>query len=130
MGGNAIVPIAYVQHRVPMDKKRSINKYTPQGRMEIHKNLDCVNFDILYWIMENPCGRSSIEYNDNRIALYVAQKGKCAITKVKLEIGEIDCHHKLPKEFGGGDEYNNLMIVSDKVHILIHSSNDRTIKKP
>lgn len=129
MGGNAIVPIAYVQHRVPMDKKRSINKYTPQGRMEIHKNLDCVNFDILYWIMENPCGRSSIEYNDNRIALYVAQKGKCAITKVKLEIGEIDCHHKLPKEFGGGDEYNNLMIVSDKVHILIHSSNDRTIKK-
>lgn len=37
IGGHAIVPIAYVQHRVPMDKKRSINKYTPQGREEIHK---------------------------------------------------------------------------------------------
>ena len=35
----------------------------------------------------------------------------------------------IPKEFGGGDEYNNLIIVSEKVHILIHSSNDRTIKK-
>ena len=79
--------------------------------------------------MENSGTTYSIEYNDNRIALYVAQKGKCAITKVKLEIGEIDCHHKLPKEFGGSDEYNNLIIVSDKVHILIHASNERTIKK-
>ena len=30
---------------------------------------------------------------------------------------------------GGGDEYSNLIIVSDKVHILIHSSNERTLKK-
>lgn len=30
---------------------------------------------------------------------------------------------------GGGDEYSNLIIVSDKVHILIHSSNKRTLKK-
>lgn len=129
MGGNAIVPIAYVQHRVPLDKKRSINKYTPQGRTEIHKNLDYVNFETLHWLMTNPCGTSSIEYNDNRIALYVAQKGKCAISKVKLEVGEIDCHHKLPIEFNGGDEYKNLVILSDKVHVLIHASNDRTIKK-
>lgn len=129
MSGNAIVPIAYVQHRVPLDKKRSINKYTPQGRTEIHKNLDCVNFETLHWLMTNPCGTSSIEYNDNRIALYVAQKGKCAISKVKLEVGEIDCHHKLPIEFNGGDEYKNLVILSDKVHVLIHASNDRTIKK-
>jgi len=129
MSGNAIVPIAYVQHRVPLDKKRSINKYTPQGRAEIHKNLDCVNFETLHWLMTNPCGTSSIEYNDNRIALYVAQKGKCAISKVKLEVGEIDCHHKLPIEFNGGDEYKNLVILSDKVHVLIHASNDRTIKK-
>lgn len=129
MGGNAIVPIAYVQHRVPLDKKRSINKYTPQGRTEIHKNLDYVNFETLHWLMTNPCGTSSIEYNDNRIALYVAQKGKCAISKVKLEVGEIDCHHKLPIEFNGGDEYKNLVILSDKVHVLVHASNDRTIKK-
>lgn len=129
MSGNAIVPIAYVQHRVPLDKKRSINKYTPQGRTEIHKNLDCVIFETLHWLMTKPCGTSSIEYNDNRIALYVAQKGKCAISKVKLEVGEIDCHHKLPIEFNGGDEYKNLVILSDKVHVLIHASNDRTIKK-
>lgn len=129
IGGHAIVPIAYVQHRVPMDKKRSINKYTPQGREEIHKNLECVNIDVLHYLMNNPCGTESVEYNDNRIALYVAQKGRCAVTKAELYVTEIDCHHKIPREMGGGDEYSNLIIVSDKVHILIHSSNERTLKK-
>lgn len=129
IGGNAIVPIAYVQHRVPLDKKRIINKYTPQGREEIHKNLDCVDFEILHYLMNNPCGKQSVEYNDNRIAMYVAQKGRCAVTKVKLAVNEIDCHHKTPIEYGGGDEYKNLIIVSDKVHILIHSVNSRTLKK-
>ena len=129
IGGNAIVPIAYVQHRVPLDKKRIINKYTPQGREEIHKSLDCVDFEILHYLMNSPCGKQSVEYNDNRIAMYVAQKGRCAVTKVKLAVNEIDCHHKTPIEYGGGDEYKNLIIVSDKVHILIHSVNSRTLKK-
>lgn len=129
IGGHAIVPIAYVQHRVPMDKKRSINKYTPQGRAEIHKNPEYVNTDVLHYLMNNPCGVESVEYNDNRIALYVAQKGRCAVTKTELSVNEIDCHHKIPREMGGGDEYSNLIIVSDKVHILIHSSNKRTLKK-
>ena len=129
IGGHAIVPIAYVQHRVPMDKKRSINKYTPQGREEIHKNLEHVDLDVLHYLMTNPCGTESVEYNDNRIALYVAQKGRCAITKVELYITEIDCHHKIPREYGGTDEYSNLIIISDKVHILIHSTCEATIKK-
>jgi group II intron reverse transcriptase/maturase len=129
IGGHAVVTIAYVQHRVPMDRKRSINKYTPKGREEIHKNLGCVDIDVLHYLMNNPCGTESVEYNDNRIALYVAQKGKYAVTKTELNVTEIDCHHKLPREYGGSDEYSNLIIVSDKVHILIYSSNERTLKK-
>jgi len=63
------------------------------------------------------------------ITLYVAQKGLCAITKAKLEKDEIDCYHKIPIQYGGSDEYKNLIIVSDKIHILIHSANAKTIKK-
>ena len=32
-------------------------------------------------------------------------------------------------QYQSGDEYKNLIIVSDKVHILIHSVNSRTLKK-
>ena len=79
--------------------------------------------------MNNPAGKQSVEYNDNRIALYVAQKGKCAVSGVELEANQVDCHHKKPLSLGGDDSYKNLIIVSDVVHILIHSSNDRTIRK-
>lgn len=129
LNGHAIVPIAYVQHRAPMDKKGRVNKYTPEGRAEIHKNLADVNMTVLYHLMNNPCGKRSVEYNDNRIALYVAQKGKCAVSGIELEANQVDCHHKKPLSLGGDDSYKNLTIVSDVVHILIHSSNDRTILK-
>lgn len=129
LSGHAIVPIAYVQHRVPMDKKSRINKYTPEGRIETHRNLAGINMAVLYYLMNNPCGKQSVEYNDNRIALYVAQKGKCAISGVELEANQVDCHHKQPVSLGGNDSYQNLIIVSDVVHILIHSANERTIQK-
>lgn len=129
LNGHAIVPIAYVQHRVPMDKKNRVNKYTPEGRIEIHRNLADINMAVLYYLMNNPCGKQSVEYNDNRIALYVAQKGKCAVSGVELEANQVDCHHKKPVSLGGKDSYQNLIIVSDLVHILIHSANERTIRK-
>lgn len=31
-----------------MDKKGGINKYTPQGRLEIHKNFADTNMEVLY----------------------------------------------------------------------------------
>ena len=129
LNGHAIVPIAYVQHRVPMDKKSRVNKYTPEGRVEIHKNLAGVNMDTLYYLMNHPSGAQSVEYNDNRIALFVAQKGKCAVSGVELAGHQVDCHHKIPIALGGNDSYQNLIIVSDVVHILIHSSNGKTIRK-
>lgn len=129
LNGHAIIPIAYVQHRVPMDKKNRVNKYTPEGRIEIHRNLAGINMAVLYYLMNNPCGKQSVEYNDNRIALYVAQKGKCAVSGVELEANQVDCHHKQPLSLGGNDSYQNLIIVSDVVHILIHSANERTIRK-
>ena len=129
LNGHAIVPIAYVQHRVPMDKKIHITKYTPEGRIEIHKNLTDVNMTVLYHLMNTPCGNASVEYNDNRISLYVAQKGKCAVMRTELDKNQVDCHHKLPLEYGGDDSYTNLIIVSDIIHILIHATNETTIRK-
>ena len=129
LNGHAVVPVAYVQHRVPMDRKIRVNPYTPEGRTEIHKNLAGLNLAVMNHLMNTPAGQQSIEYNDNRIALYVAQKGKCAVSGIALDANQVDCHHKKPLSLGGDDSYQNLIIVSDAVHILIHSSSERTIKK-
>lgn len=122
-----LLPIGYIQHHPPIHKKKTINKYTPEGRAEIHKNLESVDMGILHFLMRNPIANTTIEYNDNRISLYVAQKGMCAITKEPLILEQIHCHHKTPKSLGGGDEYANLIIVHERVHRLIHATNSETI---
>ena len=127
IGKNILLPIGYMQHHPPIHKKKSVNKYTADGRAEIHKNLDSVDMTILHILMRNPNMSASAEYNDNRISLYVAQQGKCAVTKERLSLEDIHCHHKLPKSLGGGDDYANLIILHERIHRLVHATQEETI---
>ena len=129
--GYPLVPIGYVQTKNPMYKKASICKYTTEGRQEIHKNL---KFDeYVLWVMEqlqySYTFTDSIEFTDNKISLYAAQYGKCAVLGVVLDIDDIHCHHKLPKKLGGKDNYQNLIIVHQDVHRLLHATQDETINR-
>lgn len=127
IGKNILLPIGYMQHHPPIHKKKSVNKYTADGRAEIHKNLESVDMTILHILMRNPNMSASAEYNDNRISLYVAQQGKCAVTKERLSLEDIHCHHKLPKSLGGGDDYANLIILHERIHRLVHATQEETI---
>lgn len=124
-----ILPIGYVQTRNPMRKNKAINKYTAQGRKLIHKNLSNITEYELRYLRENPIinDRATIEYNDNRISKYVAQKGKCAVTGLELDITNMHCHHKKPWILTKDDSYANLTIVLPEVHRLIHATNEITI---
>ena len=127
IGKNILLPIGYIQHHPPIHKKKSVNKYTVSGRAEIHKNLESVDMSLLHILMRNPNMNATVEYNDNRISLYVAQQGKCAVTKEPLSLDEIHCHHKTPKSLGGGDDYANLIILHERIHRLIHATQKDTI---
>ena len=110
-----------------MQISNDINKYTVEGRKSIHKTINHINMKILKHLMEHPNPKASIEYNDNLLSLYSAQKGKCRICGKELEVEEIYCHHIIPKEIGGTDEYKNLIIVHTDIHKLIHSTNNAEI---
>lgn len=127
--GKAIIPLGYVQHQNPMWKNGKVNKYTPEGRKEIHNQLQKVNLNILHYLMRNPNENQSVEYNDNRLSLYCAMQGKCAITKTILEKDNIHCHHIIPRKDGGGDNYQNLILIDKRVHILLHATKAETIEK-
>ena len=127
--GKAIIPLGYVQHQNPMWKNGKVNKYTPEGRKELHNQLQKVNLSILHYLMRNPNENQSVEYNDNRLSLYCAMQGKCAITKTILEKDNIHCHHIIPRKDGGGDNYQNLLLIDKRVHILLHATKAETIEK-
>jgi len=121
-----LLPIAYVQTKWPSYKKNETNIYSPTGRENVHKALK-INMDILHRLMRATIVNRSIEYMDNRISLYAAQYGKCAITGKVLEFEEIHCHHIIPKSQNGTDRYQNLVIVHKDVHILFHATQPETI---
>ena len=128
VGMVTLFPIAGISTKPPMNFKQEICNYTPEGRKFIHDNLKAVNYQILRFLMSHPHWTQSTEFNDNRISLYVAQKGLCAITKEPLEIGEMDVHHKKKKEDGGTDEYKNLIYLKSEIHRLIHLVDKNIIK--
>lgn len=111
----ALAPIGYVQHSHPMQKAFGVNSYTPEGRILVHKSLCGVNMEILHYLMRNPIANESIEYNDNRLSLYAAQRGKCAITGNLMDVDDVFCIRKIPTGKGGTDKYANLMLVCKKV---------------
>ncbi len=122
-----LIPVGYVQTKDAQHKKKTVNRYTPEGRAEIHKNL---GFDTgtMIWMMRNPVLGRSIEYADNRISLFAAQYGRCSVTGKTLLPHNVHCHHKLPLKDGGTDQYSNLVLVTEEVHILIHATQDETVK--
>lgn len=131
LAGTPILPIGYIQHKNPMNLKSAINKFTPEGRKQIHDDLSVVPSWKLKYLWQNPViGRNnSVEYFDNRISKFVAQKGYCYITDTELEMNMVHCHHVVPYSISKDDSYSNLVIIGDTVHKLIHATRKETIER-
>jgi hypothetical protein len=125
-----ILHLADIRNKNPMMKRSTIEKYTEEGRKLIHKNLTNVSETELKWLREHPIltGRATVEYNDNRLSLYVAQNGKCSVTDEQLDLLDMHCHHKIPWHITRDDSYQNLTLIKSDVHKLIHVTKTATIK--
>lgn len=119
IGEMYILPISYIRHTNPKHKPYQVNKYTEQGRQSIHKTLG-YNSKVYEALINQELHNNTIEYKDNRISIYVAQKGKCKISNEELSLDDIHCHHIKPKHLEGTDDYRNLVILHKKYHVLIH----------
>lgn len=125
--GQTIYPMACCRNKKPMCFSRKINKYTPEGRDHIHKKIDKVSVDEFFYMVNNPIKERSIEYNDNRVSVFSAQRGKCRILKIRLTVHEFHCHHIKALSNGGTDKYRNLVIIHHDIHRLIHATRSQTI---
>ena len=114
------VPIYAQRHKTNLCFSQDICNYTAEGRAKIHKSLKAVNQNILRHIMKNFIPNRSIEYNDNRISRFIAQKGKCSVLGVELGLNDWHCHHKNPHHLSKDDSYSNLIVLHESVHRLIH----------
>lgn len=124
-----IYPIGYVQYSIARSPKTGLCLYTEEGRRIVHENLK-YSLPLLYQIRNTKPYGYSIELYDNRISLYSAQQGKCYVTGEVFEtISDIHCHHKELKSKGGSDDYQNLVLIKENVHTVIHASKKDVILK-
>lgn len=124
-----IYPIGIVQFKNPMAFNQKLSLYTPQGREKIHQYLS-QDLHLLGQLRTYYPKGQSIEYFDNRISLYSMQNGKCYVLGKSFETtAEIHCHHKKSRMSGGTDEFNNLVLVHEDIHKLIHAKRKETIER-
>lgn len=127
--GIALLPIGYVQHVSPKQFSLGITPFTKEGRVMIHDNLRGEIKEGINYMLRNPIPSRSIEYNDNRISKYSAQRGKDAIFGFYINPDSIHCHHIKPLSQSGDDNFLNLIIIDESTHRLIHSTEIDTIKQ-
>lgn len=125
-----IIPVAYVQHEYPKYKRREVNKYVLKNEAEYHVP-NSISFEIIRYLMENAYKWESIEFADNILSRYIAQKGNCAVTHKPLRLHNMECHHIKPRQGGQSENnsYRNLVLLCAEAHRLITAARKETIEK-
>lgn len=121
-----LFPIAGIKFTMPRIFPKDWNRYTPEGRLFIHQRLK-MDMHTVYYLLENSNQNKSVEFNDNRISLFIAQQGKCQVSGENLSKDNMEVHHVTPLSLGGNDNYKNLVIVTKETHKLIHATRRETI---
>jgi group II intron reverse transcriptase/maturase len=129
INGVALFPVYSIKHKNLYQFTQEMTPYTKKGRQLMHKELDSLlkreleRWHLTFGALEidSDTRTRSIEYFDNRISKWSAQKGRCGITGTYVGL-TFHCHHKIPVSKGGTDRFNNLVIVAPEVHNLIHAT--------
>jgi HNH endonuclease. len=130
IGKRVIIPVSYVQHEYPKYKRREVNKYVVKSDTE-YRVPNSINFEIVKYLMENAYQWKSIEFADNMLSRYIAQKGNCAVLRKMLYLHNMDCHHIKPRKggFAENNSYQNLVLLTAEIHRLIHATDQKIIQK-
>jgi len=129
INGTSLHPLADITTVNPINFSPDVNNYTTVGREKIYKSLSSSILIEIQKMLGADMSNQSIECLDNSISKFSMQNGKCAISGLTLTAETLRCHHIIPKNQGGSDKFNNIVIVDIFVHKLIHATNPLTINK-
>ena len=121
--GVCLIPLTSVNHSPPMNFSQDISNFTNRGRQKIHNNqrvIEQSNLEALQLYFDE---NETIEFRSNAISKYVAQYGKCYILGTVLTPQRVLITRIIPKEYGGADNYSNIVILDRTVMNLVYETN-------
>jgi len=125
-----IYPVVYVKNKKISQINPELCRYTSEGRKLIHDELTFSNDYLIEVMMSKPHKGIGIKYADNRLSLFSAQYGRCAVTGYEFaHCEEIAYHHIKPKSKGEADNYQNCyhMQRSSQAHSCNKTSYNQTV---
>lgn len=78
--------------------------------------------DIKYLVESAKLSRESSKYCEFRISKYSCCSGKSFLSGDFVPVDRYYCHHKIPRCKSGKDEFDNLCVLSDGQHKILHSN--------
>ena len=105
-----LLPINGVKHKNPLNFSQDICNFTEHGRSKIHEEIALVTKGEIRILLEYKDTTKSVEFNDNRISVFIAQQGNCYITNRRHSPTDMVCIYKNITETDR-DEYQNLVFV-------------------
>lgn len=105
-----LLPINGVKHKNPLNFSQDICNFTEHGRSRIHEEIALVTKGEIRILLEYKDTTKSVEFNDNRIAVFIAQQGNCYITNRRHSPTDMVCIYKNITETDR-DKYQNLVFV-------------------
>ena len=105
-----LLPINGVKHKNPLNFSQDICNFTEHGRSKIHEEIALVTKGEIRILLEYKDTTKSVEFNDNRIAVFIAQQGNCYITNRRHSPTDMVCIYKNITETDR-DKYQNLVFV-------------------
>lgn len=127
--GMNVVPIAYVQHKKPVQLNNKKCKYSESGRKEIHTGLECMNYETMKDIVKNPFYDETVELNDVIIPVCASQNGKCYVSEIGITGNNVDFMYKNSNS-NNKECYSNVVVVDKNIKgLLLREGCGRMLKK-
>ncbi|WP_289201998.1 group II intron reverse transcriptase/maturase [Parabacteroides goldsteinii] len=105
-----LLPINGVKHKNPLNFSQDICNFTEHGRSRIYEEIALVTKGEIRILLEYKDTTKSVEFNDNRISVFIAQQGNCYITNRRHSPTDMVCIYKNITETNR-DKYQNLVFV-------------------
>ena len=105
-----LLPINGVKHKNPLNFSQDICNFTEHGRSKIHEEIALVTKGEIQILLKHKDTTKSVEFNDNRISVFIAQQGNCYITNRRHSPTDMVCIYKNITETDR-DKYQNLVFV-------------------
>lgn len=123
-----LYPLADIKHSWQRLFNQETTPFTQIGRSRIHKELETYVTREIIKLMKSHLPNTTVQYMNNRMSRYSMKMGRCEITGTFLRAEDVHCHHVIPKQLGGTDEFDNLRIIHKDIHKIIHMKDMDKIK--